>query len=93
MNIANFDHLQTYVSNVLKDDVLLLIELETEVWARIRALGLEETVAEYATWNPYVQDYVFELIGVFTSTSDCLISLLRIILSKKGDFSHSCISL
>jgi hypothetical protein len=91
--LMKYNDLEAYVSDLLKDDLPLLIEFETKVWVRIRALDLEQTVVEYASWDPYVKDYVIEPIEEFKSVKDCLISILRIIYYMKGNFNYSWIKI
>ena len=89
--LTKHNDLEAYVSDLWKDDLRLLIEFETKVWVRIRALNLEQTVAEYVCWDPFLKDYVIEPIEEFKYVSDCLISILRIIYYIKGNFNHSWI--
>jgi hypothetical protein len=88
---SKYDELEAYLSDLLEDEAVLFLNFEREVSQRIRNLGIEEMIAGYAFWNPYVKDYTIEEISNFESIPDCLVSILRIIYYKKGDFTQSWI--
>lgn len=78
LTFQRYDDLEVYLKEILGDDLTLRRQFETRVWQMVNSSELRETIADYIMRIP-TEGYDLVLISELKSTSDCLISILRII--------------